>query len=82
MKNLAVCITIPQSTMKPEENGIIISFFSGGAPFLHCLNISPQITSWMLVSDSFINRTSFRLGYDRLSMHRIMCLIEILWVHK
>lgn len=62
--------------MKPEENHII--FFSGGAPFLHFLNTSPQITSWMLVSNGFINRTSFRLSYDRLSMPRIMCLIEIL----
>lgn len=77
-ENLAVCIRIPQCTMKQEEH----CFFSGGAPCLHCLNAFPQITFWLLVSDSFINRTYFRLSYVWLIMHSIMCLIEILWVYK
>lgn len=64
-ENLALCIRIPQCTMKQEE----YSFFSGGAPCLHCLNASPQITSWLLVSNSFINRTYFRLSYVWLIMH-------------
>lgn len=46
--NLAVSIKILQNTM--EE----YCFFSGGAPCLSCLNISPWITFWLLDSNSFI----------------------------
>ena len=76
-ENLAVCVRIPQCTMKQEE----YCFFSGGAPCLCCLNASPQITFRLLVSNSFINRTYIRLSYVWLT-HRVMCLIEILWVDK
>lgn len=65
-----------------HETRRTLLYFSGGALFLHCLNTSPQITSRMLVSNGFINRTSFKLSYYWLVMHRVMCLIEILWVYK
>lgn len=65
-EHLALFVRISQNIMKNTVS-----------PCLHCLNASPWITFRLQVSNSFINRV-----YFRLIMHRVMFLIEVLWVYK